>query len=201
MRWLSIVLIAVVNAANAASLVLLVRYLLHGGKADGRTLVYAAIGVWLTNIIVFGLWSGPPVLHAAALLGDRAAGQPGPFGSSCQVLTPSKQDECTATGRYLTFAGRVRVAAESGPRLSGLATFAYRHRWVSGATVLAVLVVVTALDERGVGFRSLRESIDTTTPGGPVSDPLANTPAVDPQAAWAPARSASEAASVTAVPV
>jgi len=26
--------------------------------------------------------------------------------------------------------------------------------------------VVTALDERGVGFRSLRESIDTTTSGG-----------------------------------
>jgi uncharacterized membrane protein len=68
-RWLSITLIAVVNAANAASLVLLVRYLLHGGKADGRTLIYAAIGVWLTNIIVFALWyweidRGGPITRA-----------------------------------------------------------------------------------------------------------------------------------------
>src|SRR5450759_919189 len=56
LRWLSITLIAVINAANAASLVLLGLYLLSGGKADGRTVIYAAIGVWLTNVIVFALW-------------------------------------------------------------------------------------------------------------------------------------------------
>lgn len=69
MRWLSIILIGVVNAANAVSLVLLVRYLLHGGKTDGRTLIYAAIGVWLTNVIVFALWfweidRGGPIARA-----------------------------------------------------------------------------------------------------------------------------------------
>src|SRR5674536_397852 len=34
LRWLSITLIAVINAANAASLVLLVRYLLTGGTVS-----------------------------------------------------------------------------------------------------------------------------------------------------------------------
>jgi hypothetical protein len=80
MRWLSIILIGVVNAANAVSLVLLVRYLLHGGKTDGRTLIYAAIGVWLTNVIVFSLWFGR----------STAAGRsPGPG------RTPHCRDSCS----------------------------------------------------------------------------------------------------------
>ena len=58
-RWLqtaAIVLIAVVNVANVASLLLLVRSLLHGGHATGVQLIMAAIQIWLTNVIVFGLW-------------------------------------------------------------------------------------------------------------------------------------------------
>jgi DNA invertase Pin-like site-specific DNA recombinase len=36
----------------------------------------------------------------------------------------------------------------------------------SGRSLRHLIDVVTGLDERGVGFRSLRESIDTTTAGG-----------------------------------
>jgi DNA invertase Pin-like site-specific DNA recombinase len=35
-----------------------------------------------------------------------------------------------------------------------------------GRSLRHLIDVVTALDDRGVGFRSLRESIDTTAPGG-----------------------------------
>lgn len=56
LRWLSIGLIALVNAANAASLVLLVRFLLHGGQANGRALIRAGIGIWVTQVLVFALW-------------------------------------------------------------------------------------------------------------------------------------------------
>ena len=35
-----------------------------------------------------------------------------------------------------------------------------------GRSLRHLIDTVTALDERGVGFRSLRESIDTTTAGG-----------------------------------
>lgn len=56
LRWLSIGLITLVNAANAASVVLLVRYLLHGGQTNGRTLIRAGIGIWVTQVLVFALW-------------------------------------------------------------------------------------------------------------------------------------------------
>lgn len=56
LRWLSISLIALTNAANAGSLILLVRFLLLGGRADGRTLIQAGVGIWVTQILVFALW-------------------------------------------------------------------------------------------------------------------------------------------------
>ena len=56
LRWVSIGLIALVNAANGASLILLVRFLLHGGQANGRTLIRAGIGIWVTQVLVFALW-------------------------------------------------------------------------------------------------------------------------------------------------
>jgi uncharacterized membrane protein len=55
-RTLSLVLIAVINAANVVSLVLLVHHLLVGTSADGRQLIVSSIQVWVTNVIVFALW-------------------------------------------------------------------------------------------------------------------------------------------------
>jgi uncharacterized membrane protein len=55
-RAVAIGLIALINAANVASLVLLIYALLHGTKAEGRQLLVAAVELWLTNVIVFALW-------------------------------------------------------------------------------------------------------------------------------------------------
>jgi hypothetical protein len=55
-RGLAIALLALINAANLVSLALLVRSLLAGSKASGVALIYDALKLWLTNIIVFGLW-------------------------------------------------------------------------------------------------------------------------------------------------
>jgi hypothetical protein len=52
----SIALIALVNAANLISLALLIRGLLEGTRTEARELIFAAIQIWLTNVIVFGLW-------------------------------------------------------------------------------------------------------------------------------------------------
>ncbi|MEA2639991.1 MAG: hypothetical protein QOF51_1385 [Chloroflexota bacterium] len=54
-RAMAVGLIAVVNAANLASLILLVRTLLHG-EAGGEQLIFAAMQIWLTNVLVFALW-------------------------------------------------------------------------------------------------------------------------------------------------
>jgi uncharacterized membrane protein len=56
-RVASISLIALVNAANILSLVLLVDQLLNGGnKVDAGQLIGAALQIWGTNVLVFGLW-------------------------------------------------------------------------------------------------------------------------------------------------
>lgn len=56
-RWLSLTLIGVINAANAASLVLLVHALIGSDpRMQGRPLIFAAISIWITAVLVFALW-------------------------------------------------------------------------------------------------------------------------------------------------
>ncbi len=59
-RVAAVALIALVNAANVISLILLVQELLQG-KANGKAIVgpqllFSAILIWLTNVLVFALW-------------------------------------------------------------------------------------------------------------------------------------------------
>jgi uncharacterized membrane protein len=55
-RAASIASIAVVTAANLVSLVLLMKSLMAGAATEGTPLIFAAMQIWLTNVIVFGLW-------------------------------------------------------------------------------------------------------------------------------------------------
>ncbi len=59
-RLLSIILIAIVNLFNIASLALLVSSLLnrpaHVPPATGQHLLVGGIQIWLTNILVFAMW-------------------------------------------------------------------------------------------------------------------------------------------------
>jgi hypothetical protein len=55
-RRVALALIGLVSAVNIFSLVELVRYLLHGGTAHGRALIGAGIVLWVTNVLLFGLW-------------------------------------------------------------------------------------------------------------------------------------------------
>jgi hypothetical protein len=54
-RIVSLGLVALIGVANTVSLVMLLRALLASEVQDGRALLIAALQVWLTNIIVFGL--------------------------------------------------------------------------------------------------------------------------------------------------
>jgi uncharacterized membrane protein len=56
LRAISLALIALTTVANVVSLAELIHALLYGTKAGGRSLVYASVPIWLTNVIVFGLW-------------------------------------------------------------------------------------------------------------------------------------------------
>jgi uncharacterized membrane protein len=49
-------LVLLVTLANVASMVLLVHHLLVGKVSQGRKLIYSAVAVWLTNVILYGVW-------------------------------------------------------------------------------------------------------------------------------------------------
>jgi hypothetical protein len=55
-RKLALVLIGLVSAANVVSLVLLVHYLLHHTVGHGRPLIFSGMALWMTNVLLFGLW-------------------------------------------------------------------------------------------------------------------------------------------------
>ncbi len=56
LRMIGVALIALISVANMVSLIELIHALLYGSSASGRSLVYASAPIWLTNVIVFGLW-------------------------------------------------------------------------------------------------------------------------------------------------
>lgn len=56
LRIVSIALIGLINLSNAINLVLLTLLLVNGKANSGKQLLYAAAGIWITNILVFGLW-------------------------------------------------------------------------------------------------------------------------------------------------
>jgi hypothetical protein len=55
-RKVALGLTAVVSAVNIFSLVLLCHYLLRGGKENGHDLILAGAALWVTNVLLFGLW-------------------------------------------------------------------------------------------------------------------------------------------------
>jgi uncharacterized membrane protein len=69
-RWLSLTMIAIVSAANTASIILLVHLLVNGAHANASTLLRAAVHMWVVNVLLFGLWywqldGGGPVARPA----------------------------------------------------------------------------------------------------------------------------------------
>lgn len=55
-RLLVFAVIALLNLANVVSIALLIDDVLFGGITRGRPLLYGGLSVWLTNVIVYGLW-------------------------------------------------------------------------------------------------------------------------------------------------
>ena len=71
-RRVALALIALVTAANVVSVVLLVHRLLDTTVSQGRALIYSAVSIWATNVIIYGIWlweidRGGPAYRAAKL--------------------------------------------------------------------------------------------------------------------------------------
>jgi uncharacterized membrane protein len=71
----STLLIALVSLANAGELALLINALIHDFQIPGTTLLSGAFAIFLTNIIVFGLWywelDGPGLSGRHTLADDQ----------------------------------------------------------------------------------------------------------------------------------
>jgi hypothetical protein len=68
-RVLSLGMIGIVSAANAASIILLVHLLVNGVHANAPPLLRAAVHMWIVNVLLFALWywqldAGGPVAGA-----------------------------------------------------------------------------------------------------------------------------------------
>jgi hypothetical protein len=66
-----LVLISIVTVANITSVSLLVDRLLSSNVSQGTQLIYSAVAIWLTNVIVYGVWfweidRGGPHLRAGS---------------------------------------------------------------------------------------------------------------------------------------
>jgi uncharacterized membrane protein len=55
-RRVVIVLVGIVTVANIISAGLLVHRLLSSNVSQGTQLIYSAVSIWLTNVIIFGVW-------------------------------------------------------------------------------------------------------------------------------------------------
>ncbi len=55
-RRIAIALIGLVSAVNLFSLFALAHYLLRGGHTGGHQLILAGSVLWVTNVLLFGLW-------------------------------------------------------------------------------------------------------------------------------------------------
>lgn len=55
-RDFSLALIALITVANGASMFLVTSHLISGNLIAGKTLIFSAMAIFLTNIIIFSLW-------------------------------------------------------------------------------------------------------------------------------------------------
>jgi uncharacterized membrane protein len=75
-RRLGLGTIAIVSAANSASIILLVHLLVNGASANASPLLRAAVHMWVVNVLLFGLWywqldGGGPLARPACTPTDR----------------------------------------------------------------------------------------------------------------------------------
>ncbi|MGI8564404.1 MAG: hypothetical protein ACR2MZ_12830 [Candidatus Dormibacter sp.] len=149
-RLLSLTLTAVISLANLYSLIQLAYYLIHGGKAAGQELILSSILIWLTNVIIFGLWYWEI---------DRG----GPGARTREVLQPPEflypqmiNPEVTGKGWRPAFLDYMYVSLTNATAFSPTDTMPLSQRVKSlmGIQALASLITVALVGARAVNILS-----------------------------------------------
>jgi uncharacterized membrane protein len=146
-RRLALGLTALVSLANAISLVLLAVALLHKNVFQGNTLIVAGVLIWLTNVLLFGLWfweidrGGP---------GRRAAGHDG----APDFLFPQMTDERISPGWRPMFLDYLYVSTTNAAAFSPTDTMPLTAmaKSLMGAQSLISLVTIGMVVSRAVNI-------------------------------------------------
>jgi uncharacterized membrane protein len=110
-RRLALVTTGTISIANGISLVLLVRALLHHQPVHGPQLIVAGALIWLTNVLVFGLWYWEVDRGGPA---GRAEGT----NSPPDFLFPQMNSEALAKGWRTQFADYLYVSLTNAAAFS-----------------------------------------------------------------------------------
>ena len=148
LRFLALVVIGLMAVVNAASLALLIDKLVNAGFSDGKTLLGAAAGVWLTNVVVFGLlyWE----LDRGGPLG-RVGARPAPDHADLQF--PQDADpQLAAAGWRPAYVDYLFVSVTSSTAFSPTDTMPLTHRakLMMGSQSLISLMTVGLVAARAV---------------------------------------------------
>jgi uncharacterized membrane protein len=139
-RQIAMALIALVSAVNVYSLIELTIFLLHGGKAGGRPLIFSGVALWVTNVLLFGLWyweldRGGPLERA------RGSGLPPDFlfpqMADAAPLTPSNWVPGLIDYLYVAFTNATAFSPTDTMPLSQMAKVL-----MSAQAVVSLLIVV-----------------------------------------------------------
>jgi uncharacterized membrane protein len=147
-RRFGIALTALVTFANVFSLALLTHELLYRNVVDGRRLIISGVLIWLTNILIFGLWyweedrGGP---------GRRAAGQDG----TPDFLFPQMNDDrIQPAGWRPQFVDYLYVSVTNGIAFSPTDTMplSVAAKSMMGAQSLVSLVAIALIVSRAINI-------------------------------------------------
>jgi uncharacterized membrane protein len=147
-RRVALGLIAIVTAANIYSLAALTHFLLHHKVENGRELIGSGVLIWLTNVLIFGLWyweldrGGP---------GRRAAGRDGPP----DFLYPQMNDDRVEPKDWRpTFFDYLYVALTNAAAFSPTDTMplSISAKGVMGAQSLVSIVTIGLIVSRAVNI-------------------------------------------------
>ena len=150
LRVLAVTLIGIVALVNAVALGTLVNRLVGSGIANGRQLLTAAAGVWLTNVLVFGLayWE----LDRGGPLG-RAGARPSP--PSPDLWFPQDADQRSAApGWRPVFADYLFVSLTAATAFSPTDTMPLtpRAKLLVGLQSLVSLLTIGLVAARAVNI-------------------------------------------------
>ncbi len=150
-RQVAIGLIAMVSVVNTFSLVLLCKHLVDGGHTNGRILIASGAVLWLTNVLLFGLWyweldRGGPAQRAGAGAVQFYPDFQFPQMTDAKPYSPKGWKPGLVDYLYLSFTNATAFSPTDTMPLTA------RAKWLMSAQALTSLVTVGLVVARAVNI-------------------------------------------------